>query len=171
MWFGIILAKSWNLKWFFIFEWAPCRFCMPSWLFGVFFLEIDCINLKNLKAEQATTIHSSISVLVLFDGSSNLFVSSDVWSCRGILVKLVLHQISVDEIENPCYWINRCRFDMVLPSILSTQYWASLIFSPSIVIGKIDHFCVPRGQWRFFIKIKAKASICSWEVCFCCCTH
>ena len=37
------------------------------------------------------------------DGSSNLFVSSDVWSCRGILVKLVMHQISVDEIENPCY--------------------------------------------------------------------
>ena len=90
---------------------------------------------------------------------------------RGILVKLVMHQISVDKIENPCYWINRCTFDMVLPSILSTQYWASLIFSPSIVIGKIDHFCVPRGQWRFFIKIKAKASICSWEVCFCCCTH
>ena len=100
---------------------------------------------------------------------SNLFVSSYVWSWRGILVKLVMHQISVDEIENPCYWINRCRFDMVIPSILSTQYWASLIFSPSIVIGKIDHFCVPRGQWRFFIKIKAKASICSWEVCFCCC--
>ena len=105
------------------------------------------------------------------DGSSNLFVSSDVWSWRGILVKLVMHQISVDEIENPCYWINRCRFDMVIPSILSTQYWASLIFSPSIVIGKIDHFCVPRGQRRFFIKIEAKASICSWEVCFCCCTH
>ena len=62
------------------------------------------------------------------DGSSNLFVSSDVWSWRGILVKLVMHQISVDEIENPCYWINRCRFDMVIPSILSTQYWASLIF-------------------------------------------
>ena len=37
------------------------------------------------------------------DGSSNLFVSSDVWSWRGILVKLVMHQISVDEIENPCY--------------------------------------------------------------------
>ena len=32
----------------------------------VFFLEIDCINLKNLKAEQAATIHSSISVLVSF---------------------------------------------------------------------------------------------------------
>ena len=62
------------------------------------------------------------------DGSSNLFVSSDVLSWRGILVKLVMHQISVDEIENPCYWINRCRFDMVIPSILSTQYWASLIF-------------------------------------------
>ena len=90
---------------------------------------------------------------------------------RGILVKLVMHQISVDKIENPCYWINRCTFDMVLPSILSTQYWASLIFSPSIVIGKIDHFCVPRGQRRFFITIEANASICSWEVCFCCCTH
>ena len=32
----------------------------------VFFLEIDYINLKNLKAEQATIIHSSISVLVSF---------------------------------------------------------------------------------------------------------
>lgn len=96
------------------------------------------------------------------------------WSacgCRGILVKLVMHQISVDKIENPCYWINRCTFDMVLPSILSTQYWESLIFSPCIVIGEIEHFCVPRGQRRFFIKIEAKASICSWEVCFCCCTH
>ena len=91
--------------------------------------------------------------------------------CRGNNVKLVMHQISVDKIENPCYWINRCTFDMVLPSILSTQYWESLIFSPCIVIGEIEHFCVPRGQRRFFIKIEAKASICSWEVCFCCCTH
>ena len=90
---------------------------------------------------------------------------------RGNNVKLVMHQISVDKIENPCYWINRCTFDMVLPSILSTQYWESLIFSPCIVIGEIEHFCVPRGQRRFFIKIEAKASICSWEVCFCCCTH
>ena len=89
----------------------------------------------------------------------------------GNNVKLVMHQISVDKIENPCYWINRCTFDMVLPSILSTQYWESLIFSPCIVIGEIEHFCVPRGQRRFFIKIEAKASICSWEVCFCCCTH
>ena len=92
-------------------------------------------------------------------------------SKRGNNVKLVMHQISVDKIENPCYWINRCTFDMVLPSILSTQYWESLIFSPCIVIGEIEHFCVPRGQRRFFIKIEAKASICSWEVCFCCCTH
>ena len=90
---------------------------------------------------------------------------------RGNNVKLVMHQISVDKIENPCYWINRCTFDMVLPSILSTQYWESLIFSPCIVIGEIEHFCVPRGQRRFFIKIETKASICSWEVCFCCCTH
>ena len=30
----------------------------------VFFLVIDCINLKNLKAELATIIHSSISGLV-----------------------------------------------------------------------------------------------------------
>ena len=89
----------------------------------------------------------------------------------GNNVKLVMHQISVDKIENPCYWINRCTFDMVLPSILSTQYWESLIFSPCIVIGEIEHFCVPRGQRRFFIKIETKASICSWEVCFCCCTH
>ena len=79
---------------------------------------------------------------------------------RGILVKLVMHQISVDKIGNQCYLINGFTFDMVLPSILSTQYWVSLIFSPSIVIGKIDHFCVPRGQRRFFIKIEAKASIC-----------
>ena len=92
-------------------------------------------------------------------------------SSRGNNVKLVMHQISVDKIENPCYWINRCTFDMVLPSILSTQYWESLIFSPCIVIGEIEHFCVPRGQRRFFIKIETKASICSWEVCFCCCTH
>ena len=80
---------------------------------------------------------------------------------RGHLVKLVLHQILVDKIENLCYLINRCTFDMVLPSILSTQYWESLIFSPCIVIGEIEHFCVPRGQRRFFIKIEAKASICS----------
>ena len=80
---------------------------------------------------------------------------------RGLLVKLVLHQILVDKIENLCYLINRCTFDMVLPSILSTQYRESLIFSPCIVIGEIKHFCVPRGQRRFFIKIEAKASICS----------
>ena len=100
--------------------------------------------------------------------SSNMYCE---FCLRGNNVKLVMHQISVDKIENPCYWINRCTFDMVLPSILSTQYWESLIFSPCIVIGEIKHFCVPRGQRRFFIKIEAKASICSWEVCFCCCTH
>ena len=101
-------------------------------------------------------------------GLRYIYLASDIW---GNNVKLVMHQISVDKIENPCYWINRCTFDMVLPSILSTQYWESLIFSPCIVIGEIEHFCVPRGQRRFFIKIEAKASICSWEVCFCCCTH
>ena len=75
---------------------------------------------------------------------------SSSYSCRGLFVKLVLHQILVDKIENLCYLINRCTFDMVLPSILSTQYWESLIFSPCIVIG--EHFCVPRGKRRFFYK-------------------
>ena len=61
--FGLILKSEVT---FFIFECAPCHFCTFSWLLGDFFLEIDCINLKNLKAELATIIHSSISVLVSF---------------------------------------------------------------------------------------------------------
>ena len=49
-----------------------------------------------------------------------------------------------------CYLINRCTFDMVLPSILSTQYWESLIFSPCIVIGEIYFIifeCAPCHFW------------------------
>ena len=33
--------------------------------------------------------------------------------------------------------------------------WASLIFSPSIVIGKIDHFCVPRSLLLTWMKVHA----------------
>ena len=35
MWFGNILARSSNLKWFLIFEYVPCHNNMPSWLFAV----------------------------------------------------------------------------------------------------------------------------------------
>ena len=149
---------------------SACLRRMYNWLLKTFFVTIKLYSLwfanKYLQDEHVMTVflngpyigrnkegtlrfRGGKMCVTGLDGSSNLFVSSDVWSWRGILVKLVMHQISVDEIENPCYWINRCRFDMVLPSILSTQYWESLIFSLCIVIGEIEHFCVPRGQRRF----------------------
>ena len=69
---------------------------------------------------------------------------------RGILVKLVMHQISVDKIENPCYRIN--RFDMVLPSILSTLYWASLIFFTIYCYWQNRSLLCPKRTMAIFYK-------------------
>ena len=114
MWFGIILAKSWNLKWFFIFECAPCRFCMPSWLFGVF-LEIDCINLKNLKAELATIIHSSISGLVSLCYLPTRPLGTVRWGSQKTRFRTIERVKKVVSTSEHLYWLMLESLDLFYP--------------------------------------------------------
>ena len=44
-----------------------------------------------------------------------------------------------------------CSLSFKLLLLLFEAFWASLIFSPYIVIGEIDPFCVPRGQRQSFL--------------------
>ena len=85
--------------------------------------------------------------------------TSECVNSRGILVKMVIHQIWPKKnwkLHSVWFW---CISDMVLYLLRWEKQGASLNFVPTHLFGKIQDFFVPGTYWQFLLKSHANAWI------------
>ena len=81
----------------------------------VFFLEIDCINLKNLKAELATIIHSSISGLVSLCYLPTRPLGTVRWGSQKTRFRTIERVKKVVSTSEHLYWLMLESLDLFYP--------------------------------------------------------
>ena len=81
----------------------------------VFFLVIDCINLKNLKAELATIIHSSISGLVSLCYLPTRPLGTVRWGSQKTRFRTIEKVKEVVSTSKHLYWLMLESLDLFYP--------------------------------------------------------